>query len=446
MLRYLKTRNIGPAPQFEMELGERLNVLTGDNGLGKTLLLDVAWWVCARDWPAGPAIPNRFVLPVEGRATRPPATLPTEEEITAVTSGRTGTNSRQSFTFDPKLADWRRRGKTRPPIPGLVIYARLDGGFSVWDPARHYYRLAPSLSIDDPDRPPAFHFSKEEVWSGKRLEDALKGEVTVCEGLARDWLDWEKREPELFEIFKSVLAHLSPPEEPIRPAASPVRMPGPDISSMPALATPYGVVPLQHASAAIRRILALAYFLVWTWHQHELQSEVIGSETERRIIIVIDEVEAHLHPRWQRCLMPTLLSVARLLSSVAKVQFVVSTHSPLVLASLEPVFEDGLDRLFHLDLRDGAARLEHKPWMPHGDVGGWLTSEIFQLREARSRPAEDAIGAAQELMQARTPAPPEPSTVREIDQKLRRLLPSMDPVWAEWTVFKRRLEMEAGQG
>jgi hypothetical protein len=61
-------------------------------------------------------------------------------------------------------------------------------------------------------------------------------------------------------------------------------------------------------------------------------------------------------------------------------------------------------------------------------------------------PCEDAIGAAQELMQARTGSPPEPSTVQEIDRKLRRFLPSMDPVWAEWTVFRRRLEMEAGQG
>ncbi|WP_255542834.1 hypothetical protein [Azospirillum sp. INR13] len=208
MLRSLKTTNIGPAPLFEMDLGDRLTVLTGDNGLGKTLLLDVAWWVCARDWPDGPAIPNRFILPIASREAKKKKTA--ESTISAVTCGRSGKDVSQDFSFDPTIADWRRNARTRPPIPGLVIYARLDGGFSVWDPARHYYRVAPSQGIDDPDRAPAFHFTKDEVWNGKRVPDAFKGEVTVCEGLERDWLEWEKREPALFDAFVAVLAHLSP--------------------------------------------------------------------------------------------------------------------------------------------------------------------------------------------------------------------------------------------
>lgn len=284
------------------------------------------------------------------------------------------------------------------------------------------------------------------MWSGKRVQDRLKGEVTVCEGLTRDWLDWEKREPELFAVFKAVLEHLSPPGETMRPAGSAVRMPGPDVSSMPALETSYGVVPLPHTSAAMRRILALAYFLVWTWHEHEVQSALIGGEPERRIIIIIDEVEAHLHPKWQRQLMPALLTAARHLSPVANVQFIVSTHSPLVLASLEPDFDDDTDRLFHLDLRDGTPRLERKPWEPYGDASGWLTSDIFQLGEARSQPAEDAIGEALGLIERNQAIAPEAADVDRIDRALRRHLPSLDPVWAQWTLYKRRLAMEARRG
>ena len=40
----LKLVDIGPAPQLELTLAPRLNVLTGDNGLGKSFLLDLAWW------------------------------------------------------------------------------------------------------------------------------------------------------------------------------------------------------------------------------------------------------------------------------------------------------------------------------------------------------------------------------------------------------------------
>ncbi len=42
------------------ELGERLNVLTGDNGLGKSFVLDVAWWALTGTWV------DRAVLPRGG--------------------------------------------------------------------------------------------------------------------------------------------------------------------------------------------------------------------------------------------------------------------------------------------------------------------------------------------------------------------------------------------
>ena len=51
MLEYLHLKNVGPAPEMEMDLAPRLNLVTGDNGLGKSFLLDVAWWALTRKWP-----------------------------------------------------------------------------------------------------------------------------------------------------------------------------------------------------------------------------------------------------------------------------------------------------------------------------------------------------------------------------------------------------------
>ena len=51
MLEYLHLKNVGPAPEMEVELAPRLNLITGDNGLGKSFLLDVAWWALTRRWP-----------------------------------------------------------------------------------------------------------------------------------------------------------------------------------------------------------------------------------------------------------------------------------------------------------------------------------------------------------------------------------------------------------
>lgn len=45
-------------------------------------------------------------------------------------------------------------------------------------------------------------------------------------------------------------------------------------------------------------------------------------------IILIDEIELHLHPRWQKNVLQTLMTVFK------NIQFIVSTHSPLVLSEV----------------------------------------------------------------------------------------------------------------
>jgi predicted ATPase len=36
----LHLKNVGPAPEMKLEFAPRLNVITGDNGLGKSFILD----------------------------------------------------------------------------------------------------------------------------------------------------------------------------------------------------------------------------------------------------------------------------------------------------------------------------------------------------------------------------------------------------------------------
>jgi DNA repair ATPase RecN len=44
MLKEINLKNVGPAPKIDLDCASRLNILTGDNGLGKTFLLDIIWW------------------------------------------------------------------------------------------------------------------------------------------------------------------------------------------------------------------------------------------------------------------------------------------------------------------------------------------------------------------------------------------------------------------
>lgn len=42
MLKYISLQNVVPASSMRLDFSSRLNLLTGDNGLGKTLFLDMA--------------------------------------------------------------------------------------------------------------------------------------------------------------------------------------------------------------------------------------------------------------------------------------------------------------------------------------------------------------------------------------------------------------------
>jgi hypothetical protein len=222
----------------------------------------------------------------------------------------------------------------------------------------------------------------------------------------------------------------------------PMRVSVEDVRDIPTIKMPYGTVPVIHASAGMKRILGLAYLLVWTWYEHLQASKLRKRQPTDQIILLMDEVESHLHPQWQRSIMPAVLEVATGLQQQMKIQAFTTTHSPLVLASLEPIIDEEIDRLFLFELQGQEVTLNEFPWTKQGDTVGWLTSEIFGLKQARSKEAEIAIEAAEAWMRADSMNgfPENLRTQLQIQQQLERLLPGHDPFWPRWVVTaeKRR--------
>jgi predicted ATPase len=64
--------------------------------------------------------------------------------------------------------------------------------------------------------------------------------------------------------------------------------------------------------------------------QAALASGRVPKPEDLNAIILIDEIEAHLHPRWQRTVVPLLREV------FPQCQFICTTHSPLVVGSAQP--------------------------------------------------------------------------------------------------------------
>lgn len=412
MLESLHLKNVGPAPEMTLDLAPRLNLITGDNGLGKSFLLDVAWWALTRTWAREMVVPRAGLKAEIGYA------------YTKQTPGVFAYTSQ----YEPARVRWTVK-HSRPPIPGLILYAQVDGGFSVWDPMRNYW------TADAPDRPNAYLFAPDEVWKGNEH----------CKGILSDWLFWQARKDRKFKTLSRVLEALSPSRtETMRPG-EPRELTIQDAGPTPTLRMAYGEdVPLIHASAGMRRIIALAYLLTWAWDRHEEAAKLRGQRAAKEIIFLVDEIEGHLHPQWQRRVVPALLSVMDVLtgSHGSKVQLVVSTHAPLVLASVEPTFDAAQDAWFDLDLERKRVALRKRTYVRRGEVGNWLVSEAFDLKSPRSLEGEQAVAAAEALMQAKTR--PAKGAVEEADRLLRAAgLPDIDTFWVRWRSFRDQV-LESG--
>lgn len=428
MLEYLRLENVGPAPSMELQLAPRLNLLTGDNGLGKSFLLDVAWWALTRRWPQE----------LNDKLTSGYRAMPRDVKKPATITFRIQSRTKPvEYTSKYSPRDERWLGKSgRPANPGLVIYAHADGGFSVWDPARNYWKTRGKEDIQD--TVPAYVFSPHEVWNGRRIEFAGKSTL-ICRGLIEDWAIWIRENGDSAHFMAVILARLAHPGEPLEVGPL-LRLSVNDARDIPSIKTPYSdSVPIVHASAGVRRIMGLAYMLMWSWDEHVRNANLQGLDWTKHVTMLFDEIESHLHPRWQRSVLRSVLGVASVLHKQAKVQLIAATHSPLVLASAEPFFEEANDAWFDLDLhpRSGIVVLRHRKFVRHGDVSNWLTSEAFDLKAARSDEAEQAIERAQTLLRSKEPTLEE---AQAIDKDLRAaMIPGIDPFWIRWSAFVDRL-------
>lgn len=437
MIDYLELVNVGPAPQMRLDFAPRLNILTGDNGLGKTFTLDVVWWVLTGAWRTEPALPMDRRRPRDTPEYQDP---PKEAD------------ARQRLTYllrdgEPEVGEFssvRQRWQHEFSCTrSLAAFLPTDSGMLVFDPSymrSHMEHLAGlggirwdhSTAGREPIEPGSeawINLSPGQVWSGVRGRNGQ----SICNGLLRDWVEWQVGlggDYDEFKVLEAVLAELSPPDLPIRPAKPRKHRLGDD-TTYPFLALPYGEVPVTQASAGMRRILALAYLLTWTWSRHVQSSDITGQKAVRRLVLLVDELESHLHPQWQRAIVPALLAAVKHLSSQLEVQLIASTHAPLVLASLEPEFDQDKDALFNFALADGVVTVDKVPFSPRGTADNWLgSSEVFGLREPRAREQEELLI---KLSAAAADPGLDAGRFHELTAKLAESsVPDIDPVRRRW--------------
>ena len=108
-------------------------------------------------------------------------------------------------------------------------------------------------------------------------------------------------------------------------------------------------------------------------------------------ILLIDEIENHLHPTWQRRVIPALLK------HFPGLQIFATTHSPFVIAGLKA----GQVHLLNRDAKGVITASSNTE-----DIIGWTADEILRVFMGVEDPTDDATAAAaRELRQLRATEP-----------------------------------------
>ncbi len=124
-------------------------------------------------------------------------------------------------------------------------------------------------------------------------------------------------------------------------------------------------------------------------------------------IFIIDEIDAHLHPSWQRRIIPTLQR------HFPNVQIFASTHSPMMVAGLKA-------GQVHLLKRDGTGQVV---WSRNEqDIIGWTADEIYRTFMGIDDPTDElTVQRANRLRELRRKESLVPEEEGEMDE-LRRLV------------------------
>jgi hypothetical protein len=171
--------------------------------------------------------------------------------------------------------------------------------------------------------------------------------------------------------------------------------------------TPYGWVRVRDLSLGYQAALAWMVDLASRLFERYPDSENPLAEPA---VVLVDEIDLHLHPKWQRRLIETLTD------TFPNTQFIVTAHSPLVIqaapdANLALLRREGDHVVIENDV----------DYIRNWRVDQILTSELFGLDTARPPQIGDLLEERRALTRKATLTGEERARADEIDRQLDAL-------------------------
>ena len=392
----LNLKHFRDAQALSLELDPKLNVFVGVNGSGKSTVLDAI--AIMLSWPA-----SRIIRP--GASGRPI----TESDIT---NGKSSSSIQISSEIDNKTIEWKltknRKGHAasedksnlhdlkdyvteiqnqisetseKTNIPLFVYYpvnrAVLDIPIRIR--GRHNFDL---LTSYDNALTSGANFRTFFEWF--RVSEDLENEtIRDFRNLDKDTFTeriMEMKELKLEYSVKSSNAsfilsdsNFSDPQlEAVRNALTKVL---PDFSNFTVRRNPLKMevekngkrLTVNQLSGGELNLIAMIGDLA---RRMAIANPDSTKPLEGSGIVLIDEIDLHLHPKWQRTIVPKLLEV------FPNCQFIISTHSPHVINSVQP------DSLFLLKQTDTGI-VADKPSESYGKNVDRVLEDLMGLKTTR---------------------------------------------------------------
>ena len=116
------------------------------------------------------------------------------------------------------------------------------------------------------------------------------------------------------------------------------------------------------------------------------------------------------------------------LPEAAQVQIIVTTHAPLVLASLETTFNAEKDQWFDFDAEGQHVELTPRDFVSYGSASNWLTSKAFDLKSDASLEREELIEKLKAFLIRNDQTEEE---LQQLEKELESVSFDLDPYWLD---------------
>ena len=395
VLKRISVNDIGPFDSLTLTFDPNWNILLGDNGVGKSSIIKaIAIAILGED---SKAYAQRII-----KAGKPNSTITLE-------SGRA--------TYTTKL--FRKNGEAKvDSIPGRAFEA--EGWLAVaFPPLRTMSWARPTANTGTTGSQRPTTDDLLPVIRGEadpRLDD-LKGWIVNVDYRIKDAKS-RKQDPEPFERllkdFFNVVSQLT--------TGTRIEFKGVDPSTKEiSVITDDGELPIEALSQGMTSLIGWVGILLQRLY------EVYGKDRDidpkqHYALVLMDELDAHLHPAWQKSLIRKLSKI------FPNVQFIATTHSPLIVGGMKP---EQIIRFAREEEKVVTYTVTEEMTMGRADQ--ILSSDLFGLQNTTqlTEDAEALMTEYHQLLARDDLDDAEETRLDELEQTLTQKLPQVDETPAE---------------